>query len=253
MYTEQAFIELEKEELETTNDSILAMTLILITVKDDIENELRDFYHKYGKDGVVTYAEARKWISERDHRRRLTALTAVVGTAFAWALVDLETHFRKFLIDVVGKESTFFGVTVDVDKVLSRKWGADDLYWLQRLENDVDLWQYRIAGDIRRGILQQTTLDDILAQVDDRFTSITSVLKTLGLSESSAVGSIARHDIFKELGISKYQFFTNPDERRCETCGGLHGLIFPMSAYEVGVTASPIHPRCRCWEVPIFD
>lgn len=253
MYTEQAFIELEKEELEITNDSILAMTLILITVKDDIENELRDFYHRYGKDGVVTYAEARKWVSERDHRRRLTALTAAVGTAFAWALVDLETHFRKFLIDVVGKESTFFGVTVDVEKVLSRKWGADDLYWLQRLENDVDLWRYRIAGDIRRGILQRTTLDDILVQVDERFTSITKVLKTLGLSESSAVGSVARHNIFEELGVPKYQFFTNPDERRCETCGDLHGLIFPMSAYEVGVTASPIHPRCRCWEVPIWE
>ena len=80
-----------------------------------------------------------------------------------------------------------------------------------------------------------------------------SILNKLALTESTAVGSIARREIFKELGIKKYQFFTKPDERRCETCGAMHGLIFPISAYEIGVTASPLHPHCRCWEVPITD
>ena len=253
MHTEEEYIKLEEEELEITNESILTMVLILSSVEDNLEKELRGFYQKYGKDGVVTYAEARKWISERDHQRRLTALLLLVNGAFVGALADMETHFRSFLTKVIGKESTFFGVEVDVEKILTRKWGADDLYWLQRLEKDVELWNYRIIGDIRRAMLQRMTLDELLSVVDGRFASIMSVLKTLGLSESSAVGSISRHAIFKELGVSKYQFFTNPDERRCETCGDLHGLIFPMSAYEVGVTASPIHPRCRCWEIPIWD
>ena len=89
--------------------------------------------------------------------------------------------------------------------------------------------------------------------LDKRFKSMESIIKTLGLSESTAVGSIARQRIFRELGITKYQFYTKADERTCETCGAMHGLIFPMSAYEVGVTASPVHPRCRCWEVPLWD
>lgn len=253
MYTDEKFEELERQEREITDEAILLMLLVLANLKGDLETELRDFYSKYGKDGVVTYAEARKWISAQDHRRRLTALAAVISGAFVYALADMETHFRRFLTDVIGKEATFFGVTVNVDKLLTRKWGVDDLYWLQRLENDVRLWQVHINNDVKRALLQRKSIDEVLKQLDKRFSSIGTVLETLGLSESTAVGSLSRHEIFKELGITKYQFYTKPDERRCETCGAMHGLIFPMSAYEVGSTASPLHPRCRCWEVPIRD
>lgn len=253
MYTEQQFIELEQEERELTNEAIVIMLLLLADIKGNLEKELRNFYQKYGKDGVVTYSEARKWISEQNHQKRLTALTLYITGEFVLALDKLETHFRNFLINVVGKEETFFGVTIDVDKLLNRKWGVDDLYWLERLEADVNLWNARILGDIKKSIHRGATIDDVLTQIEKRFKSIDHVLENLGLSESTAVGSLARQTIFKELGISKYQFYTKIDERRCEECGALHGQIFPISAYEVGVTASPIHPRCRCWEVPILE
>ena len=96
-------------------------------------------------------------------------------------------------------------------------------------------------------------IDDVIKQLDKRFNSIEKVLDTLVLSESTAIGSMARRLAFRELGINKYQFFTRADERTCEVCGGMHGLTFPISAFEVGVTASPLHPRCRCWEIPIMD
>jgi SPP1 gp7 family putative phage head morphogenesis protein len=110
-----------------------------------------------------------------------------------------------------------------------------------------------IANDIKRAIHQGKTIDQVLTQLDKRFKSINSILETLGISESTAVGSLSRQEIFKELGINKYQFYAKVDERTCETCGSMHGLVFPISAFEVGVTASPIHPRCRCWEVPILE
>ena len=253
MYTEEEFILLEQEEREITDEEILAILLILANVKNNLEKELRDFYFKYGKDGVITYAEARKWVSEKDHQRRLTALLFLVGVTFSSALTDIETHFRKFLTEVIGKESTFFGVPVDIDKLLTRKWGVDDLYWLERLEADVNLWKAYIGNDLKRAMHQGKHLDDVLKQLDKRFSSIDSAMQSLGLSESTAVGSLSRQAIFKELGVTKYQFYTKEDERRCEQCGAMHGLIFPISAYEVGVTASPIHPRCRCWEVPIME
>lgn len=253
MYTDAQFEKLEQEEREVTNEAIFAMILILASLKGDIEKELREFYSKYGKDGVVTYHEARKWISEQDHQRRLTALLLFISGEFTITLGKLEEHFRKFLVDVVAKETTFFGVEVDVDKLLSSKWGMDDLYWLERLEADVDLWQAYIGNDLKRMMHQGRSIDDVIKQLERRFGTINYTLETLGLTESTAVGSLSRQAIFKELGISKYRFYTRPDERRCETCGSMHGLVFPISAYEVGVTASPMHPRCRCWEVPIME
>lgn len=253
MHTEEEYINLEQEEREITDEALLAMFLILASLKGDIEKELRLFYQKYGKDGVVTYAEARKWVSEQNHQRRLTALLIFLGGAFTITYDKLTTHFAKFLTEVIGKESTFFGVTVDIEKLLNKPWGLDDLYWLQRLEADVNLWKVTIAKDIKQALHKGATIDDILKQLDKRFGSIENVLEKLGLTESTAVGSLSRQEIFKELGVTKYQFYTKVDERRCEECGALHGQIFPISAFEVGVTASPIHPRCRCWEVPIME
>ena len=253
MYTEEQFIELEQEERTLTDEGILAMILLLGIVKGNLENELRAFYQKYGKDGVVTYSEARKWVSEQDHTKRLTALTMYMSGEFEKILPQVTDEFEKLLRGVIEKESGFFNIEVEEDKVLQKKWGNDESTWDERLEDDILLWILYFANDWKRAMLQRKHIDDVLKQLDKRFTSIESIIKTLGLSESTAVGSLARQKIFKELGITKYQFYTKADERTCETCGSMHGLIFPMSAYEVGVTASPVHPRCRCWEVPIRD
>lgn len=253
MYTDEQFEQLEHEEREIIDESVVAILLILANTKNNIEKELRDFYYKYGRDGVVTYNEARKWISEKDHRRRLTALLAFLTLQLDTAFIDIKTEFEKMLKLVIAKETSFFDVEVDIDAVLDMIWGADDLNWLNRLEDDVGLWKAYIGNDWKRSMLQNKNLADILKLLDKRFSSIDSVIETLGLTESTAIGSFARRKIFSELGITKYRFYTREDERRCETCGSLHGLIFPISAYEVGATASPIHPRCRCWEVPIMD
>lgn len=253
MYTEEQFDKLEQEERELTDEAIAIMLLILATTKSNLEKELRDFYQQYGKDGVVTYAEARKWVGEEDHRRRLTALTIYLSGEFFSALEDIKTEFEKMLKSVIGKETGFFDVEVDFDSILQMPWGDDMSNWLKRLEDDVDLWEVRISTDWKRAMLQRKSLDDVLKQLNKRFTSIEAIVKKLGLTESTAIGSLARQKIFKELGITKYQFYTRADERTCEICGSMHGLVFPISAYEVGSTASPLHPNCRCWEVPIMD
>lgn len=253
MYTDKQFEELESEELEITNEAIAAILLIVANTKGNVEKELRNFYQKYGRDGVVTYAEARKWISEKNHQRRLTALTVYLSGEIASALSNMKTELEKMLKSVIGKESKFFDVEIDIDAILKFPWGEDRRTWLKRLEDNADLWNVRISNDWKRAMLQRKNVDDVLGLLNKRFDSIEGIMTSLGLSESTAIGSMARHKIFKELGISKYQFFTKPDEQRCETCGAMHGHTFPISAYEVGVTASPLHPRCRCWEVPLFD
>lgn len=253
MYTEDEFIALEQEERELIDESLAIMLLLLANTKGNLEKGLRNFYQEYGKDGVITYVEARKWVSSQNHQRRLTALTLYLSGEMASTLDKLKTEFEKMLKSVIGKETGFFDVEVDWKLILTSEWGEDMSTWLKRLEDDVDLWTVRIAQDWKRSFLQRKKINDVIDLLNDRFDSIESVMKKLGLTESTAIGSIARQKIFNELGITKYQFYTKPDERRCETCGAMHGLIFPISAYEVGVTASPIHPHCRCWEVPITE
>lgn len=253
MWTDEQFDELEQEEHSLTEEAIIAMLLLLGVTHDELTKELRDFYSKYGNDGVVTYQEARKWVSSKDHTKRINLLLIVLGDRFTTLLDDLTDSFDSFIPDIIAKESKFFNVELDVDDLMYIKWGADDLNWLTRLEDDVNLWLYTVTSDIKQGLLKQVDIDTILETLDKRFVSMEKVLKRLALTESTAVGSIARKQIFKELDIKKYRFYAREDERTCEHCGSLHGLIFPITAYEVGVTASPIHAHCRCWEVPIVE
>ena len=255
MYNEEQYIALEQEERELTDEAIALMLLILAETHSRLERELRDFYYKYGKDGVVTYAEARKWVGDNDHRRRLTALLMYISENFNTLNTELCPKFKSMLAAVIGKELEFFDVNNEniADKPLDEPWSADDKTWLERLEDDIALWCAYILFDIKQAFHKRQHIDAVLAKLGRRFKSMAYVLETLALSESTAVGSMARRMIFQQLGIGKYQFYTKADERTCETCGSMHGLVFPMSAYEVGVTASPLHPRCRCWEVPIWD
>ena len=255
MYTEEELIQLEQEERQLTDEAIAILLLILASIKNNLERELRNFYSKYGKDGIVTYAESRKWVGNNDHRRRLTTLLLYVSENFDELQVKLTPEFKRMLEEVIGKEINFFDADSDniTDKPLTESWGTDDKTWLERLEDDIAVWCACILMDIKQSFLKRTHIDDVLLKLDKRFATMESVLTTLGLSESTAIGSMTRRMIFQQLGISKYQFYTKADERTCEICGSMHGLIFPISAYEVGVTASPLHPRCRCWEVPIVD
>lgn len=253
IYSDEQFEQLEQEERVITDEAIAAMIAILAATKSNLEAELRNFYSKYGKDGVVTYAEARKWASDSDHRRRLTVLLLFINENFNALLTDLTPEFKLMLEKVIGKEAEFFNEEVDEDKATSTPWGADEKTWLERLINDVALWCAYVATDVKQALLKRKNIDDVIEQLDKRFDSMGRIVEKLGLTESTAIGTISRMLLFRKLGISKYQFYTRADERTCETCGAMHGLIFPISAFEVGVTASPLHPRCRCWEVPIID
>lgn len=253
MYTEEQFDQLEQNERAITNEAILFMLYLLAETKANLEKELRSFYQQYGKDGVVTYQEARKWVSESDHRKRLAVLLLFISDEFNKLFIKLTPEFESMLNGVITMESNFFDVDLDESDLTDQAWGVDDLTWLDRLEEDTELWCAYIANDIKQSLVKRRTIDQVLQQIDKRFASMESVLDKLGLTESTAVGSLARRSAFRKIGINKYQFYTRADERTCEVCGSMHGLKFPMTAYEVGVTASPLHPRCRCWEIPIWD
>jgi SPP1 gp7 family putative phage head morphogenesis protein len=250
IYDEKELTELEQEENSLTEETLVMLFLPLRSTHSDLEKELRQFYQKYGKDGIVTYTEVRKWVSEKNHQRRLTWLLALLSTNFSSLFSKMRKEFETMTAEVIKREFEFFGVALDTPKL---NWGVDDLTWLDRLADDITAWEAYVANDLKRGFLAKKNLDDILKTLDKRFLTMENITRRLAITETTAAGSITRQEIFKELGIKKYKYYAREDERTCEQCGSLHGLIFPISAYEVGSTAPPIHSHCRCWTVPIRE
>lgn len=248
IYDETQLENLENEEHELTLVAILALLTWLNSTKNNLEQELRRFYQKYGKDGVVTYSEFRKWVSDNNHQRRSTWLTLFIGSLFSNLFNSMKPEFETMIISVIQKEFNFFGVAIDTPKL---NWGMDNLTWVDRLADNVTTWNAYVTTDVKRAVLTRKNIEEVAELLNKRFLTMENVIKRLAITETTAVGSIARKAAFKELGITKYQYFAREDERTCEQCGSLHGLIFPISAYEPSVTAPPIHSNCRCFTVPV--
>lgn len=253
MLTDEQLEKLEEEEHEHAVEEFALLVLLLNDLFVDLEKELSLFYKKYGKDGVVTYIQSRKRVSERDKRKRIAALLLTIDSLFEKSFGKFESNMLDHLEYIVESEMAFFDNEIDVDEVLSTPWGDDKKTWRERLWSYKQQWVKVIGNDLKRGILTQSKFEDMIDSLDDRFDTMQRILWKLYESESTATNSIARQQIFKDLGAKKYRIYTRVDERRCEQCGSLHGMVFPMSAWEVGVTASPFHPHCRCWEVPILE
>lgn len=47
---------------------------------------------------------------------------------------------------------------------------------------------------------------------------------------------------FKDAGVEKVRWVTSADERRCKTCGSMHGKV-----YGIDKIPSKPHRNCRCW------
>jgi hypothetical protein len=144
------------------------MLTSLAYTQTELEKELRSFYQQYGKDGVVTYAEARKWVSQKDHTKRLTLLTLMIGGYFDKAFSNIKFEFDLMVREIISKESQTFKTEVDEDKIATQEWGNDEANWSTRLENDVALWAAYVLTDIKRSLLKRENINNVLPTIISR-------------------------------------------------------------------------------------
>lgn len=252
MYTEEELYNLKNEEEELTEEELVALLAALHVTLTELENEIRLFYQKYGKDGVITYSEVKKWVSSTNHTKRLAVLNHTISELFDAGFSDFEKIFTSHLQNIVLKESQFFGVELDIDEILNTPWGIDDLTGTSRLTAHKKRWTIQIANDLKLSFLRQDEILDVLENTATRGEAMEKILKRLLRTESNAVSSIARKKIYDALGVTKYRFL-HLDGCSCEKCSDMHNRVFPVSEYIVGVTANPLHPNCDDTTEPVDD
>lgn len=77
--------------------------------------------------------------------------------------------------------------------------------------------------------------------------------RRLVMTEQAAFSNAAQKDCFAELGVEQFEVLETLDGFTCSLCGSMDGQHFPMSQYEIGVTAPPFHPNCRGCTCPYFE
>lgn len=252
MYTDKDYEELDQEEQKLNAELMAALIMLLKDGKDELENEVIHFYTKYGHNGVVSYKDARKRVSLKDKRLRINVLYLTTAKILDATFTILQHKIEDYLTNNIKRELDFFKLDLDPLDFINKPWGDDKLNWSNRLWNMREKWEYTLRDDFLLSVAKGQSFAQLYKQLTKRFASMDKALIRLVEAETTAMRSIVREKAFRELGATKYQYFTQADERTCETCGALHGMIFPMSAFTIGVTAPPIHPHCRDWIVPII-
>lgn len=72
-------------------------------------------------------------------------------------------------------------------------------------------------------------------------------------TEGAIFAQAGQKDCYNDLDVEKYIIVETLDSHTCPICGDMDGKIFPMSAWEIGVTAPIFHPRCRGTTAPYFE
>lgn len=140
-----------------------------------------------------------------------------------------------------------------ITKVLSRPWTTDgktfrDACWTnkQALVNSVNT-------QLTQMIIRGEAPDRAIKAIAHQFDVSKGKAGRLVMTEAAAFSSAAQKDCFSELGVERYKIVASFDGDICELCGALDGQVFKMSDYQVGVTAPPFHPWCRCCTCPYFE
>ena len=140
-----------------------------------------------------------------------------------------------------------------IDKVLTTPWAADGKNFSERIWSNKD----KLVNELHRELTQS------LIRGDDPQKAISNLARTLNTSknnagrlimtEMAAVSSAAQKDCFKELDVEQFEIVATLDSKTSEICREMDGKHFPMSQYEIGVTAPPFHVWCRTVTVPYFE
>lgn len=140
-----------------------------------------------------------------------------------------------------------------IAKVLSRPWTADDLTFRDRCWTNKQALVNSVNTQLTQIIIRGEAPDKAIAAISHQFKVSRGKAGRLVMTEAAAFSSAAQKDSFTELGVERFKVVATFDKDTCDICGAMDGQVFKMSEYQVGLTAPPFHPWCRCCTAPYFE
>lgn len=168
-----------------------------------------------------------------------------------------EDQFYKTAFEVA--KGTGMGVSLaaldarKIDTVIKTPWAQDGRVFSERIWQNKEKLVRELHTELVQNIIRGEAPQKAINSLAKRMNVSKAQAGTLIMTESAAASAQARKKCFSELDVDRYQFDAALDGKTCETCGSMDGKIFKMSEYEIGITANPLHPNCRCCTVPYFD
>lgn len=140
-----------------------------------------------------------------------------------------------------------------ISKVINKPWAADGKNFSERIWGNRQKLVNELNNTLTQNIIlgkdPQKAIDEIARKMNTSKTNAGRLVMT----EEAFFSSAAQKDCFSELDVEQFEIVATLDSHTSEICQNMDGKHFPMSQWEVGVTAPPFHVWCRSTTVPYFE
>ncbi|MFR2233220.1 MAG: minor capsid protein [Roseburia intestinalis] len=230
-----------------------------------------DDYIKYGKENKINGAWEKELenASARVHIGRLEALKIEIQQEaeklYGNCVDEIDQHIRNtYTSDFYHtayeiQKGVGVGTTINrldprtVEMIVCKPWAVDGKNFSDRLwENKTKLIN-NLHNSLSRMCITGEAPDRAIAEISKQMKVSRAQAGRVVMTESAAFANKARQDCMEELDVEQFEVVETLDSYTCETCGGMDGKHFPMTEFQIGVTAPPFHPNCRGCTCPYFD
>lgn len=228
-------------------------------------------YIQYGEENAIngTWVKQLENASARYHISRLEALKLQtqqsIEAMFGNQLDSIDSTMRN--IYTSGYYHTAFEIqkgvgvgwdfaTLDdktISKVINKPWAVDGKNFSERIWGNRQKLVNELNTELTRNIMLGQDPQKAIDAIARKMNSSKKNAGKLVMTEEAFFSSAAQKDCFAELDVEQFEIVATLDALTSEICQEMDGKHFPMSQWEVGVTAPPFHPWCRSTTVPYFD
>ncbi len=227
-------------------------------------------YIRYGKENVVNgvWMKQLENASARYHISRLESLKLQIQQSlevmFGNQLDTIDSAMRKMYLSeyyhTAFELQKGLGVgwnlaTLDerkIAKVIQKPWAADGKNFSERVWSNRQKLVNELHTELTQNIILGQDPQKAINAIAKKMNTSKNVAGRLVMTEEAFFSGAAQKDCFEELGVEQYEIVATLDSHTSKICHEMDGKVFPMSQWEVGVTAPPFHVWCRTTTVPAF-
>ena len=228
-------------------------------------------YIQYGEENAIngTWVKQLENASARYHISRLEALKLQtqqsIEAMFGNQLDSIDSAMRN--IYTSGYYRTAFEIqkgvgvgwdfaTLDekqISKIINKPWAVDGKNFSERVWGNRQKLVNELNTELTRNIILGQDPQKAIDAIARKMNTSKTAAGRLVMTEEAFFSSAAQKDCFAELDVEQFEIVATLDSHTSDICREMDGKHFPMSQWEVGVTAPPFHVWCRSTTVPFFD
>jgi SPP1 gp7 family putative phage head morphogenesis protein len=185
-------------------------------------------------------------------------LTAVIEPAMSTALAGVyeEGYYLQLYELAKGMEAAVRFDRVDplfIEKLLSKPWAADGYVFSERIWRNRDELNHYLETRLTQGLMRGEGKAAVVKDMANRLGVSQRSAGRLVMTETAYFNSAAIKDAYKTQGVEEFKFIATLDRSTSQVCQNQDGVILPISEYQPGVSAPPLHVYCRSTTAPVID